>query len=194
MEPHELAIAALSEVAGSHSHSHSTTLGSSRSRIAGIDMASLMTNNGVVENAADAHEPFQQSSPSQTIMSQPGKEARTSQVAQPEQQSNSSNNSQSTTDGHDTVSTPPTSASEGFSSQSTNQDGQLSQLSQLSELAAAATRPSLTIPPAAGHKRTADGQLKANSPDRSPVRGHSRNPSSVSNVSSATSSKIGEVH
>ncbi|KAH7355152.1 hypothetical protein BKA65DRAFT_394361 [Rhexocercosporidium sp. MPI-PUGE-AT-0058] len=115
----------------------------------------------------------------------------------------SSNNSQSTTDGPDGVSTPPTSTSDGFSSQSTNADGPLSQLSQLSQLAAAAqplistssTRPALNIAPTAGQKRTADGQIKPSSasPNSPNVRGHSRNTSAVSNVSSVASSRIGEL-
>ncbi|KAH7411194.1 hypothetical protein BKA64DRAFT_569396 [Cadophora sp. MPI-SDFR-AT-0126] len=115
----------------------------------------------------------------------------------------SSNNSQSTTDGHDTLSTPPTSTSDDFSSQSTNADGPLSQLSQLSQLAAAAeplvstssTRSALTIAPTAGQKRTADGQVKplSASPNSPKARGHSRNTSAVSNISSVGSSRIGEL-
>lgn len=112
-------------------------------------------------------------------------------------QSNSSDNSTV-----DSVASPPTSSSEGFSSQSTNQDGPMSQLSQLSQLAAAqqpltntATRPNLSISPTAGQKRMADGQIKeniSNSPMSPRVRGHSRNASAVSNVSSS-SNRLGEV-
>lgn len=111
----------------------------------------------------------------------------------------SSHNSQITnTETQDVVSTPPT--SDEFSSQSTNQDAQLSQLSQLSQLAAVQepmsniARPALTIQPTAGHKRTADGQVKrpAFSPISPRAHGHSRNTSAVSNVSAA-SSRLGEV-
>lgn len=112
-------------------------------------------------------------------------------------QSNSSDNSTV-----DSVASPPTSSSEGFSSQSTNQEGPMSQLSQLSQMAAAqqpfintATRPNLSISPTARQKRMADGQIKENvsNPPMSPrVRGHSRNASAVSNVSSS-STRLGEV-
>ncbi|KAH6676409.1 hypothetical protein B0J14DRAFT_476879 [Halenospora varia] len=114
--------------------------------------------------------------------------------------SNESDNSQSTNESQD-VATPPTSASEGFSSQSTNQDGPMSQLSQLSQLAAAqqpltsTSRPTLSIPSAAGQKRTADGQVKSGgsgSPESPQKRGHSRNTSNVSSASVA-SSRIGEI-
>lgn len=108
----------------------------------------------------------------------------------------SSSDSQATNiDAHDIASTPPTSTSDGFSSQGTGQDSQISQLSHLSQLAAVqeplniSTRPILTIAPTAGYKRTADGQVK--SPTSPRVRGHSRNTSAVSTVSS--SSRIGEV-
>ena len=121
-------------------------------------------------------------------------------------QPTSSNNSQSTTNGHE-VSTPRTSTSDGFSSQSTNPEAQLSQLSHLSQLAAAAqplrdtsaSRPNISIAPTAGHKRTADGQVKPTlsdsptSPHGPRNQGHSRNTSAVSAASTA-SSKIGEVN
>lgn len=112
----------------------------------------------------------------------------------------SSANSQSTFAGvdglhHEIESTSSTSTSEGVSSQSTNQDSQLSQLSQLSKLAAAQpsmneTRPN---PATAGQKRTADGQVKAGSPTRPQSYSHSRNTSTVSTVPSTASSRIGEV-
>lgn len=117
--------------------------------------------------------------------------------------SNSSLNSQSL-DLQDGISTSPT--SEGFSSQSTNPDGPLSQLSQLAAaqapLSMSAGEPSggggepLTVVTGstAGQKRTADGQVKTPiSPIRHPAGGHSRNASSVSNVSSAASSRLGDV-
>ncbi|KAH8809160.1 hypothetical protein F5884DRAFT_676578 [Xylogone sp. PMI_703] len=109
-------------------------------------------------------------------------------------QSTSSLNSQST-DLQDGTSTSPT--SEGFSSQSTNPDGPLSQLSQL----AAAQAPLSTGPggrslsvvttSTAGHKRTADGQVKTPiSPREVPFRRHSR---TISNASSIGSNRLGEL-
>lgn len=113
----------------------------------------------------------------------------------------SSNNSQATNpEVLDGLTTPPTSTSDGFSSQGTGHESQLSQLSQLSHLAAVqeplnvVTRPTLSIVPSAGYKRTADGELKLEtfkSPTSPYVRGHSRNVSAISNAS--TSSRIGEV-
>ncbi|CAD6442646.1 ec1f51bf-e8b8-465c-9bf4-00bed59b972a [Sclerotinia trifoliorum] len=119
-------------------------------------------------------------------------------------------NSQLTTDGHGLVFTPP--AVEEFSSQTTTQDGgPLSQLSQLSQLAAAQLplESSTTITPTkvnvtlnASQKRTADGHVKpktsnssSNSPSPKalpPVRSHTRNTSTVSNVSSVAS-RLGEL-
>ena len=206
MDPHELAIAALNEVAHSTSHRRHQFAGKvasprSSSNATGIDMS----NNAIVDNVTGAQEPSQPLSGteltmSQTALGQGYRNNTTSGV-----QSTSSDNSQSTTDGHEGVSTPPTSTSDGFSSQSTNQEGQMSQLSQLSQLAAAqqpltsstpATRPTLAIATTAGQKRTADGQVKSgasNSPPSPHVHGHSRTTSAVSTVSSTASSRIGEV-
>lgn len=96
--------------------------------------------------------------------------------------------------------TPPTSTSDGFQSQSTTTE--LSQLSQLSQLAAAAqsitsdARPAFSGVPS-GFKRTADGQMKPNftttTSPQGKAKGHSRNTSTVSTISTA-SSKMGEVN
>ncbi|TVY82461.1 hypothetical protein LSUE1_G003470 [Lachnellula suecica] len=161
-----------------------------------------MAHNTIVDNTANAQEPSQPLSGTDGIVSQDGYGQEDAITATLALQSTSSNNSQSTLDAQD-ASTPPTSTSEGFSSQSTNQDGPMSQLSQLSQLAAAqqplkdaaAARPSITIPPTVGLKRTADGQVKqahSNSPISPHVRGHSRTTSAVSNASAA-SSRMGEV-
>lgn len=114
----------------------------------------------------------------------------------------SSNGSQSTSAGDGTGTfTPRTSTSDenNFSSQSTSDT--LSQLSQLSQIAAAQRPLASTSAPrmvvegaAAGQKRTADGMVKvAQSPRGAGYYGHSRNTSTVSNVSTASSSRIGEV-
>jgi hypothetical protein len=205
MDPHELAIAALNEVAHPSSHRRDKSAGKfasprSSPNATGIDM----TNNAIVDNIAGAQEPSQQLPGTNRTMSQVERGQGYQHAATPGVQSTSSNNSQSMTDGNEGVSTPPTSTSDGFSSQSTNQEVQMSQLSQLSQLAAAqqpltsnvpATRPNLAVATTAGQKRTADGQVKGGvlkSPTSPQVRGHSRNTSTVSNVS-ATSSRIGEV-
>ena len=204
MDAHELAIAALNEVAQSGSHRRKTSASdkvASTRNGAGIDMFDIMTSNKIVDNPAVAQEPSPSLLPTDEIMPEADRPAEDQNKAAPGQQSTSSNNSQSTLDGHDVASTPPTSTSDGFSSQSTNQDSQISQLSQLSQLAATqqpltdttATRPN---PATAGQKRTADGQVKpgsAGSPTSSHALGHSRSTSTVSNVSSAASSRIGEV-
>jgi len=195
MDAHELAIAALNEVANPSSHRRTGKVASQSPTATGID---IETDNAIVQNPAGALEPSQQTTGIDAMNSTMGG------LQDDALQSTSSNNSQSTTDGHDTVSTPPTSNSDGFSSQSTNQDGQLSQLSQLSQLAAAqqpisntfAARDPISINPTAGQKRTADGHVKdpsPTSPARPRVRGHSRNTSSVSNISTS-SSRIGEVN
>jgi hypothetical protein len=204
MDPHEVAIAALNQVAQSpHRRQPSAgNVASSRSdpNATGVDMK----NNAREENAAGAQEQSQHMVGSGGITSNAGGSQESQSSTAPALQSTSSNNSQSTADGHDGVSTPPTSTSDGFSSQGTTQDGQISQLSQLSQLAAAqqpmatppAARPNIAVASTAGHKRTADGQVKPPSP-ASPrefrVRGHSRTTSAVSNISSGTSSRIGEV-
>lgn len=200
MEHPDLEIAALDSVAQSSGNGRDTVKTSS-SRNAGIDRPPTMDHNTIVDNTANTQEPSQQSSRTGMAVSAIGEGAEDTNSATG-LPSTSSNNSQSTIDVQD-ASTPPTSISEGFSSQSTNQDAPMSQLSQLSQLAAAqqpltsisAARPSTTIAPTAGLKRTADGQLKqahSNSPPSPHVRGHSRTTSGVSNAS-ATSSRIGEV-
>lgn len=206
MEPHELAIAALSEVAHSSTHRRDFSTGKVASSRPSPNATGVDMNNAIDDNAAGVQEPSQQSQRTNPMSSTVGEGQEYSNNATLSLQSTSSNYSQSTADGHD-VSTPPTSASDGFSSQSTNPEGQLSQLSQLSQLAAAAqpmtntsaARPNLSIAPTAGHKRTADGQVKPilftspTSPHGPKIRGHSRNTSAVSAVSTA-SSKIGEVN
>ena len=188
MEPHELAIAALS---------HRRDLSAGPSKATGPNAP---TGIDSVENN-NAQEPFQPSQGTETMASTNGESQEHPNNSTLGLQSTFSDNSQSTTDGHD-ASTPPTSTSDGFSSQSTNADGQLSQLSQLSQLAAAAqpmtntsaSRPNLSLAVTAGHKRTADGLFKSpTSPHGSKARGHSRNTSAVS-TASTTSSKIGEVN
>lgn len=207
MDAHDLAVAALRKVdsrpAASHQVAGKVKVASrSKPNATGVDIdMDAVTSNETVDNHADTHE-RSQPSPASRMMSRSGtrpdvQQNNTASVLQ----TTSSDNSQSTTDGHDTASTPPTSASDGFSSQSTNQDGPSSQLSQLSQLAAAqeplggrsSVRPNISIVPTAGHKRTADGHVKPPSPDGPQVRGHSRNTSAVSSVSSAPSSKMGEL-
>jgi hypothetical protein len=198
MEPHELAIAALNTVAHSSSHRRDLNPGKvADARYAGSDRLD-MKNNVTDDSAAATQEPSQGTGAMSSAIG--GRDGYTRERVL---ESPSSEGSQSSSDGQD-VSTPPT--SNGFSSQSTNADG-LSQLSQLSQLAAAAqpmtntsaARPTLSIAPTAGHKRTADGQVKIAksdppaSPHRSKIHGHSRNTSTVSAVSNA-SSKIGEVN
>ena len=192
MDAHELAIAALQEVAHPRSHRRDIVTGKVASSLSRPNATGGDMNNAIDDNAAHAQE---LSSGAQGAKVNPGE----SQNSALDSRSTSNDNSQSTADGHE-VSTPPTSASDGVSSQSTSQD-QLSQLSQLSQLAAAqppmtsssTARPMIAT---AGQKRTADGQVKPPSPP-SPqvprVRGHSRNTSAVSNTSVA-SSRIGEVN
>jgi len=199
MEPHELALAALQEVAQStvSSHRRDPNPTGKVEALGSHNATGINLSNDTTTLALDS------SSPSF------GKEDIMSQMTQGQDDSNtdtsviptSSNNSQSTSIGHDTASTPPTSASDEFSSQNTSQDEQHSQLSQLSQLAAAQIpigsplRPAVSITSTAGQKRTADGQVKSGpsfSPNSPRVRGHSRNTSAVSNASSSVS-RIGEV-
>ncbi|XMA17771.1 hypothetical protein WAI453_010562 [Rhynchosporium graminicola] len=204
MEPHQLALAALDEVA--HSRNRSASHRDASKVIPPVGLMQPRTkNNGIVidNKISGAHETTASPSVSGEIMSiSRQRHDNPSNLLLALKTTTSSNNSQAT-DGHRTISTPPTSTSDGFSSQGTNADGPLSQLSQLSQLAAAAepllaissTRPTLTIAPTAGQKRTADGQIKplSTSPSSPVARGHSRNTSAVSNASSGASSRIGEL-
>ena len=202
MDPQERAIAALKQVAQSASHrDHADKIAFNATT--GSDMTKATHHNPIVSKQVDAHGRSQQLSENdRKLLAKQGGRHDINDAPVIQSSNNGDDNSQSTTDSHD-IGTPPTSASEGFSSQSTNQDGPLSQLSQLSQLAAAqeplasnTTRPKLAISPTAGQKRTADGQVKPyqSSPPSAQVqhRGHSRNVSAVSNISS-TSSRIGEV-
>ncbi|KAF4636883.1 hypothetical protein G7Y89_g1213 [Cudoniella acicularis] len=204
MEPHALAIAALDQAtkSSSASRNHADKLMAWTPNATGVDMATDAINT-IVPTIPHAQEPSHALLRTAAAAAAYEDEEELglgdqNNAAMPENASDS----QSTTDSHD-VATPPTSASEGFSSQSTNQDGPMSQLSQLSQLAAAqqpltntsAARPTLSIASTAGQKRTADGQVKSGvsgSPQSPRARGHSRNTSTVSNVSAA-SSRIGEV-
>ncbi|KAH8678841.1 hypothetical protein BGZ60DRAFT_252241 [Tricladium varicosporioides] len=202
MDPHALAIAALNQVTESAGHSRDIPdkLAASNPNATGIDMATAMIHNTTVDSSTShAQELSRASGPSTAVT---GKEDTMGQYNDKviHAHSNESDNSQSTNESQD-VATPPTSTSEGFSSQGTNQDGPMSQLSQLSQLAAAqqpltsTSRPTLSIPSAAGQKRTADGQVKSGgsgSPESPKKRGHSRNTSNVSSASVA-SSRIGEI-
>ena len=206
MDHHEPAIVALNEVAHSTSHLRDPSPGKvasprSSSNATGIDR----TNNPIVDSVAGVQERSQQFPESVRIMAHAERSQLTQNNKTSGEQSTLSDNSQSATDGHDGISTPPTSTSDGFSSQSTNPEGQVAQPSQLSQLAAAqepitgsvpGTRPNLAIATTVGQKRTADGQVKPSSsisPTSPQSHGHSRNISAVSNVSSAASSRIGEV-
>ncbi|KAL5330063.1 hypothetical protein ACEPPN_003587 [Leptodophora sp. 'Broadleaf-Isolate-01'] len=191
MEPHQLALAALDEVAHSASRSTSHRDAGNVQRAAGEMQPSTKNKEITMDRAANARKPGEPSSANGANMPLSGqRHDDASDTSLALKTTTSSNNSQSTTDGPDTVSTPPTSTSDGSSSQSTNADGPLSQLSQLSQLAAAAeplmstlsTRPVLTIAPTAGQKRTADGQVKplSASPNSPKARGHSRNTSILS--------------
>lgn len=199
MEPQERAIDALQQVLEPTTH-HRDIAGKIAST--GIDMTSKTTHNTIIPTKTGAREPPQRKAESDRLATGTDEGRRYLNDATADLPSNTSDdNSQSTTDSHDAA-TSPTSTSEGFSSQSTNQDAPLSQLSQLSQLAAARqplesnhTRPKLAISPTAGQKRTADGQVKGTQSDAqigSNKRGHSRNASALSNVSTA-SSRIGEV-
>lgn len=216
MDPHELAIAALNKVAQSSNYVRVAGSGnvasSSRSNPL-IDATATRVEDAVENNVLDSSA----SSPKEISQQIPvgrrrgenntGEEFdRYQQIVTPALPSNASHNSQDTTDSHDVVSTPPT--SEGFSSQSTNQEGPVTGLSQLSHPAASQDRrPSNTasgnlgLPGilTTGQKRTADGQVKTDSLN-SPVSpkslnrsGHSRSTSNISDISSATSNRIGEV-
>ena len=162
-----------------------------------------MENNAIDHGSASAHTAPQQMLDTRDIILDAGHSQESPSSTNPAPQTTSSNNSQSVTDGLDIISTPQTSSSDGPSSQGTSQDASISQISQLPQLSAArnlvvdssASRPGIAVPPTAGQKRTADGQVKPPSPP-SPAgprnRGHSRNTSAISNVSSANS-RIGEV-
>jgi hypothetical protein len=126
--------------------------------------------------------------------------SRASQESAPQSLPTSSH-SQSTIDTNDDAASPLLFDSDGFSSQNTSQDSQLSHLSQLAavqEPMTDVTQSGAGAPSTAGHKRTADGQVKPPSPNtvqHPQARSHSRNTSSVSNVSSApSSSRMGEVN
>lgn len=200
MEPHELAVAALQEAAQASSHitsSDQDKVASSRLSpdATGNDMEAFLTANASNEDTITTH---LQSARTETAVAP----LQTSpDLANSTRQSASSINSQSTIDGRDTGSTPPTSHSDGLSTQSTNQESQLSQLSQLAAAQqpllteTSPARPSLSIPPTVGQKRTADGEVKPfslSSPQGPKMHGHLRTTSGVSNVSSTTS-RIGEV-
>lgn len=197
MDAQERAIAALQHVVESTNHPRD---GAGKFASTAIDMNSSTTHNTIVPMVAGAQKPRQILELSERLLpgtdegrghSNDGTAGLTLNI--------SDDNSQSAADSHDAA-TPPT--SDGFSSQGTNQDNPLCQLSQLSQLAAAQrplesnhTRPKLAVSPTAGQKRTADGHVKGTRTDTqlSPnKRGHSRNVSAVSNVSS-TSGRIGEV-
>lgn len=180
MEPHELALAALNEYAQTNYGRHTTNDGllGSKATGSGMDMTPSATRQ--TSPLLSEHE----ASLSQT---QRGLEELSSAALGLVSDTQS-------TDEQETGSTPPTSTSDGFSLQGTNQVAPVSQLSQLSQLAAA--QESLGSPPrptvaTAGQKRTADGRVKATSISPQ-ARSHSRNISTVSNASSATS-RIGEV-
>ncbi|RDL31976.1 Uncharacterized protein BP5553_09378 [Venustampulla echinocandica] len=219
MEPSELAIAALNEVKDTQSASHrrdpagkiatsAFSINATTTTTTGIDMEASVAGNAIVNSNSTASKPPQR----RPLIGNDGMQSAGAEGERREYQNNATlgmqstssdnDNSQSTIDAHD-VATPPTTASEGLSSQGTNQDGPLSQLSQLSQLAAAqqpltnpsATQSNPTIAPAAGHKRTADGQVKPvipESPNSPLIRGHSRNASAISNLST-TSGRIGEI-
>jgi hypothetical protein len=202
MDAHHLAIAALQQV------THDTSLHRHR------DAASLphspnatgtdMKNNATDHDSACAHERSQNIPGTLRIAPDVEGSQESRNSANLALQPVSSNNSQSAADGHD-VSTPPTSSSDGLSSQSASQDAEISQLSQLSHLAAAqqpmghtaTSRPDPAMSSTAGYKRTADGQVKPPSPPcphGARSRGHSRNTSTLSNISSSTNGRIGEVN
>lgn len=196
MDAHQLAIAALNESQSSHRRDPTAVAIPHQNATGSYSM-----NNAIVKTTTESQDSLGEASGTAEVALN-GEGSQDSHYSM--LQSTSSNHSQSTTDEQDAA-TPPTSTSDGFSSQSTNQDGQLSQLSQLSQIAAAqqpmkntsAARQSLPNGPTAGHKRTADGQVKPPSPPSphaSVARGHSRNTSTVSNVSSVASSRIGEVN
>ncbi|KAL2070518.1 hypothetical protein VTL71DRAFT_13544 [Oculimacula yallundae] len=191
MEPHQLALAALDEVAHSSNRNTSHRDAGKVIQAAGHMQSSTKNKGIVMDRGANAHEPLEPTSANGKDMSLSGQRHHDpSNASLVLKTTASSNNSQATNDGHDMISTPPTSTSDGFSSQSTTADGPLSQLSQLSQLAAAAeplvaipsTRPALSIAPTAGQKRTADGQIKplSASPNSPMARGHSRNTSALS--------------
>ncbi|CAG8962301.1 hypothetical protein HYFRA_00005356 [Hymenoscyphus fraxineus] len=197
MAERESAVPARTETTLSASHRREETGGIAKQNATGIDMKASKLDNTLVRTAHDAQGLLQKYSGVDRVGSAIGKEFHKEDQnnAHTNPQSNSSDNSQST------IASPPTSSSEGFSSQTTNQDGPLSQLSQLSQLAAQqqpltnTTRPTLSISPTAGQKRTADGQIKeniSNSPMSPRRRGHSRNTSAVSNLSSS-SNRLGEL-
>jgi hypothetical protein len=160
-----------------------------------------MENNAIDHGAGSAHNAFQQAPDTKIAIPDAGRSQESSNDSLPAPLvATSSNNSQSATEGHDTISTPQTSSDDGPSSQATSQDPPASQISQLATtqelpVNTSALRPGASVPPTAGQKRMADGQVKPPSPP-SPAgpryRGHSRNTSAVSNVSSANS-RIGEV-
>ncbi len=128
MEPHELAMAALSQVAQS-SRDGTSAADEPSSRPSG----SRITNKNSVDNYARVPSPLGLLSETGLAMSQSGR----GQESHGRGSTTTSNNSQSTNDGYDAASTPPTSSSDALSSQSTNAEGALSQLSQLSQLATA---------------------------------------------------------
>lgn len=196
MEPHELAMAALSQVAQSSRDGPSHRAPDEPpSRPSG----SRITNKSSVDKHARVPLPLGLLSETGLATSQSGR----GQESQGRDSTTTSNNSQSTNDGYGAASTPPTPSPDALSSQSTNAEGALSQLPQLSQLAAAqqpvnnasVTRNRQVVSSTAGQKRTADGEVKpgsSSSPELPQIRGHSRNASAISNVSTA-STKIGEV-
>lgn len=180
MEPHELAIAALREFAQSSYNRGASNLESLGSN--------ATTGSGMNNNIQSA---TYQTSPTLSDAEESVSQTKTGLEELSAAALGLVSDTQST-DEQETASTPPTSTSDGFSSQSTNQEAQTSQLTQPSQNGAVHTPMGSPPRPIAGQKRTADGQMKAPSISPPRARGHSRNISTVSNASSATS-RIGEV-
>ncbi|KAF4966251.1 hypothetical protein FSARC_6050 [Fusarium sarcochroum] len=84
--------------------------------------------------------------------------------------------------------TPPASDASNCAPGPSSQD---SQLLQLSEIAAAQDR--IATDNSSSRKRMADGEVKSRTDSQSPVKGHSRNPSAISRVSTAAGGHIGEL-
>ncbi|RKF55428.1 hypothetical protein GcM3_201030 [Golovinomyces cichoracearum] len=182
MEPHELAIAALDQVARNSSSCNRAESG--------------RTSNEGLNSSAGVHSSALVNSGNDVLMQRGGKEQESQGSSRIDLKITGSN--PPSTDKESRLSTPPSSNSDTISSQNVKSQGPQSHLSQLSNVAAAQEplNNALATPLTAGQKRTADGHVKSESPNYSASISktqHSRKISTVSNGSPANSTRIEEL-
>ncbi|TQS39245.1 hypothetical protein Golomagni_00229 [Golovinomyces magnicellulatus] len=182
MEPHELAIAALDQVARNSISCKRAESG--RTGNEGLNSSAGVRSSPVVNSGNDVS------------MQQGGKDQENQGSYCIDLKIRGSN--PPSTDKESRLSTPPSSNSDTISSQNITSQGPQSQLSQLSNVAAAQEplNNALATPLTAGQKRTADGHVKSESPNYSASISktqHSRKISTLSNGSPANSIRMEEL-